>query len=192
MIFATHRNLDEMVAAGKFRHDLYFRINIMKIEIPALRHHPEDVVKLATHFLNHYSKIFHKPVREFSPEAISALERYHWPGNVREMENVIRQAIIMSQGMVMQSDDLPWNVREPALMNLGESVPGGSFERKLQEFRIKLAMAAVREKGGNKAAAARSLDISRGYLHRLIRLAELDGGDLQPDLLSAAPMRSYS
>lgn len=192
VIFATHRNLDEMVTLGKFRHDLYFRINIMKIEIPALRHHPEDILKLATHFLNHYSRIFHKPVSGFSAEAISFLEKYHWPGNVREMENVIQQAIIMSQRTEIQCEDLPWNVREPALMNIGESFPGGSFERKLQEFRIKLAMAAVREKGGNKAAAARSLDISRGYLHRLIRLAELDGGDLQQELVSAAPMQSYS
>lgn len=192
VIFATHRNLDEMVALGKFRHDLYFRINIMKIEVPALRHHPEDILKLAMHFLNHYSRMFHKPVRELSSEVMLALEKYHWPGNVREMENVIQQAIIMSQGMVLECDDLPWNVREPALMNIGDSCPGGSFERKLQEFRIRLAMAAVREKGGNKAAAARSLDISRGYLHRLIRLAEADGADLQPDLLPATPMESYS
>lgn len=175
VIFATHRNLDQMVALGKFRHDLYFRINIMKIDIPALRHHPEDIFKLALHFLGHYSKVFHKPVKELSAEAIFALERYHWPGNVREVENVIQQSIIMAQGSVLKYEDLPLKVREPALIEIGDSLPDGSFERRLQEFRVKLAVAAVRDKGGNKAAAARSLDISRGYLHRLIRMAELDG-----------------
>jgi transcriptional regulator with PAS, ATPase and Fis domain len=91
---------------------------------------------------------------------------------VRELENVIQRAIILAHGTMIRAQDLPRNLHEEAVTNEQDCVPGGSFERQLREYKIKLAENALRENNGNKTLAARSLCISRGYLHRLIRLAE--------------------
>jgi len=173
LIFATHRNLAEMVAQGKFRQDLYYRINVMKIEIPSLQERMEDIAPIATHFLRHYGRIFQKPVDGIDPEAMTMLENYHWPGNVRELENVIQRAIILARGTTLRTENLPLNLRQEARSSgVEECTPGGSFERQLRDYKIRLAANAVRENNGNKTLAARSLSISRAYLHRLIRLAE--------------------
>ncbi len=172
LIFATHRNLAEMVAQGKFRQDLYYRINVMKIEIPSLQERSEDISPIAAHFLGHYARIFQKPVEEIEPEAMSVLQSYSWPGNVRELENVIQRAIILTRGNTLRLADLPATLREGSRASFEESLPGGSFEAQLRDYKIRLAATAVRENNGNKTLAARSLSISRAYLHRLIRLAD--------------------
>ena len=173
LIFATHRNLAEMVAQGKFRQDLYYRINVMKIEIPSLQERMEDIVPIANHFLRHYGRIFQKPIEGFDPEATAILQNYQWPGNVRELENVIQRGIILSRGNLLRAENLPPNLREEARTNnVEDCTPGGSFERQLRDYKIRLAANAVRENHGNKTLAARSLSISRAYLHRLIRLAD--------------------
>ena len=172
LIFATHRNLSEMVAQGKFRQDLFYRINVMKIETPSLQEHAEDIPHIAQHFLRHFGQIFQKPMESIEPAAMESLQGYAWPGNVRELENVIQRAIILAPGRVLRQQDLPLNVREEAVVSMDDCTPGGSFERQLRDYKIRLAAAAVRENNGNKTLAARSLSISRAYLHRLIRLAE--------------------
>lgn len=174
LIFATHRDLGEMVAQGKFRQDLYYRINVMKIETPTLQEHAEDIPQISMHFLRHYGQLFQKRMAAIEPEALALLQDYHWPGNVRELENVIQRAIILAPGSMLRAQDLPRNLHEEAVTNEQDCVPGGSFERQLREYKIKLAETALRENNGNKTLAARSLSISRGYLHRLIRLAESD------------------
>ncbi len=172
IIFATHRNLSEMVAQGKFRQDLYYRINVMKIEIPSLQERPEDIAPIATHFLRHYARVFQKPIGAIEPEAMAVLQGYSWPGNVRELENVIQRCIILARGRTLRLENLPATLREKALTNFEEAVPGGTFEHKLRDYKVRLAATAVRENNGNKTLAARSLSISRAYLHRLIRLAD--------------------
>jgi DNA-binding NtrC family response regulator len=173
LIFATHRNLAEMVAQGKFRQDLYYRINVMKIEIPSLQERMEDIGSIANHFLRHYGRIFQKPLDGIDPDAMELLESYSWPGNVRELENVIQRAIILARGNSLRLENLPPSLREEARSGSSEEcAPGGSFERQLRDYKIRLAANAVRENHGNKTMAARSLSISRAYLHRLIRLAE--------------------
>jgi DNA-binding NtrC family response regulator len=172
LIFATHRDLGEMVAQGKFRQDLYYRINVMKIETPTLQAHAEDIPQIAMHFLRHYGQLFQKKMAGIEPEALTILQDYHWPGNVRELENVIQRAIILAPGNMLRAEDLPRNLHEEAVTNEQDCIPGGSFEHQLREYKIKLAETALRENNGNKTLAARSLSISRGYLHRLIRLAE--------------------
>jgi transcriptional regulator with PAS, ATPase and Fis domain len=174
LIFATHRDLGQMVEQGRFRQDLYYRINVMKIETPTLQEHVEDIQQIALHFLRHYGHLFQKRIVGIEPEALSVLQDYHWPGNVRELENVIQRAIILASGNMLRAGDLPRNLHEEAVTNEQDCVPGGSFERQLREYKIKLAETALRENNGNKTLAARSLSISRGYLHRLIRLAESD------------------
>jgi DNA-binding NtrC family response regulator len=174
LIFATHRDLGEMVAQGKFRQDLFYRINVMKIETPTLQEHAEDIPQIAMHFVRYYSNLFQKKMVGIEPEALLLLQDYHWPGNVRELENVVQRAIILAPGSMLRPDDLPRNLHEEAVTNEQDCLPGGSFERQLREYKIRLAEAALREHNGNKTLAARSLCISRGYLHRLIRLAESD------------------
>ena len=173
-IFATHQDLSEMVAQGKFRQDLYYRINVMRIEAPPLQDHPEDIPQIAMHFLNHYAHMYQKQLTEFEPEAMAMLQSYAWPGNVRELENILQRAIILARGETIRAEDLPSNLREENVVDIADFHPAGSFERKLRDYKVKLAEAAVRENHGNKTLAARSLCISRAYLHRLIRLAEPD------------------
>ncbi|MGA2850030.1 MAG: sigma-54 dependent transcriptional regulator [Terracidiphilus sp.] len=180
LIFATHQDLGKLVAEGKFRQDLYYRINVMRIETPSLREHPEDIPRISAHFLRHYAQVFQKPMDEIEPEAMSMLQSYSWPGNVRELENVMQRAIILSPGQAVRAEDLTLSNQDDEVSDLGDVVdigdynPAGSFERQIRDYKIKLAVAAVREHNGNKTLAARSLCISRAYLHRLIRLAEPD------------------
>ncbi len=174
IIFATHRDLDEMVSQGQFRQDLYYRINVVKIEAPALRERVEDIGKIALHFLLHYSSVYQKQMTEIEPAAMSQMMSYSWPGNVRELENVVQRAVLLSTGNHLTVEDLPDHIREEATPDIDEDEDqfSGSFERQLRDYKVKLAIAAVRENNGNKTLAARSLNISRAYLHRLIRLAE--------------------
>jgi transcriptional regulator with PAS, ATPase and Fis domain len=161
-----------MVALGKFRQDLYYRINVMQIDIPPLQEHPEDIPLIARHFLRHYSEINGKVIDEIDPAAMCLLQGYSWPGNARELENVIQRAIIVARDSVIRAEDLPPNIQEDSVVNIDDYRPTGSFDRQLRDYKIKLAATAVRDNQGNKTLAARSLQISRAYLHRLIRLAE--------------------
>jgi DNA-binding NtrC family response regulator len=180
LIFATHRDLAKLVAEGKFRQDLYYRINVMRIEAPQLREHPEDIPSMARHFLRQYSQTFQKPMENIEHEALEMLQSYAWPGNVRELENVMQRAIIMAPDQTVRAEDLSLNIPEDAapsfddVVDIGDYHNAGSFERQLHEYKVKLAATAVRENNGNKTLAARSLGISRAYLHRLIRVAEPD------------------
>ena len=169
-IFATHRDLDEMVAEGKFRQDLYYRINVMRIETPALQDHAEDIPQIAAHYQRHYAQLFQKPVDDIDPQAMAVLQAYSWPGNVRELENVIQRAIIVAQGRSLSVEDLPEEVRAEERGDATEE-SDGSFERQLRDYKLKLASDAIRENNGSKTLAARKLRISRSYLHRLIRNA---------------------
>jgi DNA-binding NtrC family response regulator len=169
VLFATHRSLLEMVEEGTFRRDLYYRVNVMGIKSPALRDHTEDVPPLARHFLDKYSRLYQRSMTRITPTAMALLIEYEWPGNVRELENVIQSAIILSDDDSIQAKDLPGAMQHPDLLGVGDSLPGGSFEEQMQDYKIKLAHRAIHECKGNKTMAARSLQISRTYLHRLIR-----------------------
>jgi len=169
VIFATHKNLPEMVAQGTFRQDLYYRINVMGIEVPPLQEHSEDIPQIATHFLRHYSQMYQKPMEDIEPDALAMLQRHPWPGNVRELENVIQRAIILAHGEMLQGEDLPLNIQDELIASIDDGLPIGSFERQLHDYKIRLVATAIRENNGNKTLAARSLCISRAYLHRLIR-----------------------
>jgi DNA-binding NtrC family response regulator len=180
LVFATHRDLSKLVAEGKFRQDLYYRINVMRIDSPALQDHAEDIPRIARHFLRQYAATFQKPMDGIDHEAMELLQNYSWPGNVRELENVMQRAIILAPGQMVRAEDLTLSNDEAESADLEDVVdisdynPASSFERQLRDYKVKLAVNAVRENNGNKTLAARSLCISRAYLHRLIRLAEAD------------------
>src|SRR5277367_1747067 len=182
LIFATHTDLAELVAQGKFRLDLFYRINVMKVTAPPLQERVEDIPQIAMHFLRQYSEIYQKLVEDIQPGAMALLQAYSWPGNVRELENVIQRAIIVASGETIREKDLPLNIQSESVVNIGDYHPVNSFERQLRDYKVKLAETAVRDNHGNKTLAARSLHISRAYLHRLIRLAEQDPLDEQDSL----------
>src|SRR5579863_8711164 len=174
LIFATHQDLTKLVAEGKFRQDLFYRINVMRIVSPALADHAEDIPAIVNHYLKHYSELFQKPMQSIAPEAMAILQNYPWPGNVRELENTIQRAIILAPGMTIRAEHLPLTMHTDKIIDISEYNPECTFERQLRDYKVKLAIDAVRENNGNKTLAARSLGISRAYLHRLIRLAEPD------------------
>ena len=166
VLFATHRDLGRMVEEGTFRRDLFFRVNVMRIEVPALRERTEDIPLLANHFVRHYAAEYEKPVRDILPSAMMMLVDYDWPGNIRELENVIQGAVILAEGESISPDDLPAGVRPPELARI--PVPE-SFEDQIRNYKLRLVNTALQNCSGNKTLAARSLSISRAYLHRLLR-----------------------
>jgi DNA-binding NtrC family response regulator len=172
VVFATHRNLPLMVEEGAFRRDLFFRVNVVTVNVPPLRDRTDDLVTLARHFLERYAEEYGKPVREIRPHALQALLDYDWPGNIRELENVIQRAVILADGDSIQRVHLPEHLRHIG----GEETPPaesdhGAFDELLRQFKLSLAIRAVNDCNGNKSLAAKKLGVSRAYLHRLIRLS---------------------
>jgi DNA-binding NtrC family response regulator len=184
MIFATNRDLPEMVAQGKLREDLYYRMNVVSVQTPSLSEHAEDIPQIAEHFLHYYSEMFRKPMTAIESDALELLESYGWPGNVRELENVVQQAIILAPGPVVRARDLPLQIREQNVVRLETGAPEGNFEQQVRDFKLKLTENALRQHHGNKTLAARSLGISRAYLHRLLRNGEGDSVVDEVDRLS--------
>jgi len=171
VLFATHRDLGRMVEDGGFRRDLYFRVNVLRIDVPALRDRTEDIPPLAHHFVERYAAEYDKPVRDILPSAMSMLVEYDWPGNVRELENMIQGAVILAEGESIGPDDLP-DALKAAQLAAGPA--GDSFEDQIRVYKLQLVNKALRSCNGNKTLAARSLSISRAYLHRLLRATSED------------------
>ncbi|NOT33059.1 MAG: sigma-54-dependent Fis family transcriptional regulator, partial [Candidatus Eisenbacteria bacterium] len=192
VVAATHRDLHEEIAAGRFREDLYYRLSVVTIEVPALRERREDIGLLAEYFLARISKAQGKPELEFSPEAIQLLERYDYPGNVRELENVIAHVVTLSEGPIVTAQDLPDVVRAPRLLTSAPDTRPAERERRPRPLRASLGprevtvpdardhwtLAEVEQEHilrvldrcrGNATAAARQLGISRTTLWRKLR-----------------------
>lgn len=169
ILAATHRPLEKMVEEGAFRMDLLFRLNVMTIDVPPLRERMEDIPALARHFLEQSAKVFQLPVREIAPEAMDLLMSYSWPGNIRELENVIQASLILADGDCIRPEDLPRNLQQVKERAAQKEDHAFSFEEMLREYKAELAHRALAKFNGNKTRAARSLRISRAYLHRLIR-----------------------
>jgi DNA-binding NtrC family response regulator len=174
VIFATHRDLNAMVAAGTFRQDLLYRINVMNLHAPTLRERTEDVPLLAQNFLSRYSDSFGKYMEGIDSDALLLLRAYAWPGNVRELENVIQRAVIMAEETKLRACDLPEVIQDLDPVANDENLPSGSFERLLHDYKVRLVKEAIAQCNGNKTLAAQSLSISRAYLHRLIRATPLE------------------
>ncbi len=166
IIAATNRNLEEATQAGAFRQDLYFRINVVSITLPPLRDRREDIPLLASYFVSKFSKQCGRRVRGMSPQAMEALMRYDWPGNIRELENAIERAIVMGSGGPIQLEDLP-----ETLLETESTREAGTprFHEAVQQAKRNLILEALRESQGNFTEAARRLGLHPNYLHRLVR-----------------------
>ena len=166
LIAATNRDLDEAARKGEFRQDLYYRLAVVKLTMPALREHRDDIPMLTRHFVQKYakrSKVKPKPV---SREAMAALVNYEWPGNVRELENAVERALVMGASDSMLLEDLPESLLEqesPAEMHEGK------YHASMKELKKQLIVDAVEQTRGNYVEAAGILGVHPNYLHRLIR-----------------------
>jgi DNA-binding NtrC family response regulator len=200
VIAATNRNLEAMVDTGQFRADLYYRLNIVNLELPPLRERPDDVPILANHFAAKAARKHGRPTPSFTPAFLHRLQSYRWPGNIRELENIIERAVVISPSPVLDENVLPAKVLAEAnaasplqpgtativpiaagqptigiqLVN-GVLPPDLSFETAIQTLKRDLVRQALRECNGSRSEAAHRLKISRQYLHRLINELNVEG-----------------
>ena len=167
IVAATNRNIDDLLRAGTFREDLYYRINVLSIYLPTLRDRGEDIPLLAKHFLSKKAEEVRRPPQEYSKEAMELLIRYSWPGNVRELENVIEQAMVWSQGATITSEHLPKTLRtDTRSSSLREDTLTGriSLEKAVMEFEKEIILGALERTSYVQTHAANLLGISRRML----------------------------
>ena len=172
LIAATNADLEEAVAAGQFREDLFYRLNVITIHLPPLRKRGEDIPLLAQHFLQHFARENEKPIHEIAPRAMEVLLDYHWPGNVRELENVVERAVVLSSGESLGVDLLPVTVRTPD--NGGFAPPalpanGISFKDAVSDYERALIVKALQSCGGVQKRAAEMLRVKPTTLHEMMK-----------------------
>ena len=171
IVTATNSDLLEGVRQGRFREDLYYRLNVISIEMPPLRERPEDIPILATHFLQVYAEENQRQVLDFTTEAMDLLTDYAWPGNVRELENAIERAVVLSQGNRIDSETLPKTVRsDPDLPRISASLPPGGldFRTAVAGFQVQLIRRALERSDGVQRKAARLLKLSPTTFNEMV------------------------
>ncbi|MBM3241750.1 sigma-54-dependent Fis family transcriptional regulator [Candidatus Poribacteria bacterium] len=164
IIIATNKNLEEEIKNGNFKEDLYYRLNVIPLTLPPLRERKDDIPLLAEHFLNKFSKEYNAEPEQITPRAMSALRRYDWPGNVRQLENVLRQVFVLGEGNLIDLNDLPPEISKqpqgPAELSI--EIPEGGVS--LEEIEQQYLYAALKQTKGNVTKAAELLGISRRQL----------------------------
>ena len=170
LITATNVDLNEASRAGKFRQDLYYRLNVVSIVIPPLRERTEDIPLLAAYFTARYSEKIKRRVAGISPKARACLLRYPWPGNVRELENAIERAVVLGSTELILPEDLPDSILEETA-STGEPVT--ALHDGIREAKIKLIEQAIEQADGNYTEAAGILGVHPNHLFRLIRTLNL-------------------
>lgn len=180
IVSATNRRLDEEVAAHNFREDLYYRLNVVQIEVPPLRERKDDIEMIATYYLGHYKKKFKKPYLHFTPDAFRKMKDYPWPGNVRELINVIERAVLLSKDATIRKLDLPIEKRpEPNVISFSKGfddlvvqLPSGGVSLDMIERRV--IEATLQQTGGNVLRASQLLQVSRGALRYKLAKHKID------------------
>ena len=162
LITATNRNLQQLVSDGSFREDLYYRLNVVRINLPPLRSRIDDIPLLALHFMKEFARENNKDISGITPDAMDILLSYRWPGNVRELRNRLENMVVLCRGDKLTLRDIPSDLRAEAGNPVRKS--GGSLE----ENEERMIIDAIKANNGNKTAAAKQLGISRRTLHRKI------------------------
>jgi two-component system NtrC family response regulator len=176
MIAATNRDLEAMVAQGEFREDLYYRLNVVSIDIPPLRERREDIPALVGLFLERFASERPVPVTEVSREAMDLLVKYEYPGNVRELENLVHRAVVLARGRTLTTADLP--IRVARMKADGRVEAATTFVERVAEFERALIVEALDRAGGVQTRAARALGMSERHLRYKLRKYKLSpGGD---------------
>ena len=166
IVAATNRDLDVAVKEGRFREDLFHRLNVVPITLPPLRERREDIPALARHFLQRFANEVKKNLSEISEEALGKLSAYDWPGNVRELGNVIERAVVLGQGQEIAPHDLPSRIVAVQSEPQSDSV---SYREAMDAYRRQLVVRALGQTRGNRAAAARALGLHEKYFLRLLK-----------------------
>jgi two-component system response regulator HydG len=175
VIAATHRDLQKEIAAARFREDLYYRLNVVQIELPPLRERREDIGLLASYFLDRIARREGRDGLQFAPDAAALLERYDYPGNVRELENAVEHAVAVSEGSAITAPDLPAAIRAPRMLPADGAdaapvpAPRPRDQWSLSEIEKQHIERVLALHRGNATAAAKQLGISRTTLWRKLR-----------------------
>jgi len=181
---ATHQNLPEKIRKSEFREDLFYRLNVINLHLPPLRERREDIPLLAQHFLQKYAMLNAKDIHNLTRDAMAFLIRQDWPGNIRELENVLERGVILTRGNIISESDLsmPGPLTPAPATPASMAIDDGLFtlpfkeakNRLLEDFQSQFIMKALASHGGNVSQTAREVGIKRQYLHRLIRETNLD------------------
>jgi len=167
LIAATNRNLEEEVRAGRFRQDLYYRLNVVTLKTPALRRRASDILPLAMHFAAKFGQQCGRRITGISPQVQPYLSRYEWPGNIRELENAIERAVVLGTGDMIELEDLPEAIRETAsAADASAAIP---LQGAIDEAKRQAIARAFEQAGGDHSAAAKLLGVNPNYLYRLMR-----------------------
>jgi transcriptional regulator with PAS, ATPase and Fis domain len=166
IIAATNRDLQERIKEGRFREDLFYRLNVIPINLPPLRARREDIPLLVTHFAEKYSRRMGKKLGSFPQDTVALLLRYDWPGNVRELENVIERAVALTQAESIQPEDLPLHVQGKKAQSIA---PPMIKEATLAEVEKNFVLETLQQKDWNQKAACKTLGISKTTLWRRLK-----------------------
>ncbi len=174
VVAATNKHLDQMVAAGTFREDLYYRLNVVTIQLPPLRERKEDIPPLVQHYMEYFAKENGKTDMTIDEGAMTALTAYPWHGNIRELKNCMEQMVVLCRDHVLTINNVPVNIRENVSPGITKEilVPAGNCD--LEQNEKMLIEHALNECGGNRTKAAEKLGISRRTLHRKLKLYNME------------------
>ena len=181
LVAATNADIEEMVRNSELREDLYYRLNVITIELPPLRRRTEDIPLLARHFLQRYAEENEKPPHDITPQAMTLLMDYPWPGNVRELENVIERAVVLSTGDVVDVDLLPPVVREPRHLPeeaIAAPLNGLSFKEAVASYERQLIVQALKSSNGVQKRAAETLKVKPTTLHEMMKRLRISSESL--------------
>ncbi|MCH9656669.1 MAG: sigma-54 dependent transcriptional regulator [Planctomycetes bacterium] len=176
LILATNQNLEEMVASGEFRQDLYYRINVITLTQPALRERLSDIPLLIEHYLNVYNEQIGKSIKGFDASATQAMLKYQWPGNVRELINVIERSVVLTKGDYIRVSDLPEQIRQEQSFSLSidSRLGNGSLKNALANPERQIIIEALESNGWNRQNTAKALGINRTTLYKKMKKYDID------------------
>jgi Nif-specific regulatory protein len=177
LVAATNRDLEALMKEGRFRADLFYRINVFPVMLPPLRDRKDDILALANHFSQKFSTKMQKPIRRITTTAINMLVAYHWPGNIRELENCIEHAVLLSHDGAIHGRDLPPTLQMPAA--LPENVDG-SLRSNVAQLERDMLVDALKRASGNVSAAGRELGVGERMVRYKIRKFGIELGLIAP------------
>jgi transcriptional regulator with PAS, ATPase and Fis domain len=176
VIAASNVDLEEAVARGRFRKDLFYRLHVIHLDIPPMRERREDIPMLALHFLDKFCRENNRPLNGFSPAAMTALKNYDWPGNVRELQNVVERAVALGQSHMVELTDLPDEIRQHSPADDVITIPVGASMEEIERTAI---IQTLRKTGGDKELTAKLLGIGLATLYR--RLKDMEAKEPGPE-----------
>jgi two-component system nitrogen regulation response regulator NtrX len=179
IVAATNKDLDEEIRQGQFREDLYYRLNVIPFRVPSLRERPEDIPLLVQHFVNIFYKKEGREPKHFLPEALEALKQYHWPGNIRELRNIVERILIMVPGRSVTCDDIPelqdgYNESRLSMPTIEGALALSTLREAREEFEREFIAQKLEENDWNISRTAEIIELERSNLHRKIKSYGID------------------